>query len=41
MLLVVAASIGYRIAQLLGLESNDALEDFTTVHVTQQARALS
>ncbi len=38
MLFIVAGSIGCRIAQLLGLEIKDALDDFTTVHVTQQAK---
>jgi integrase len=38
MLLILAASTGCRIGELLGLEIKDLLDDFTTVRVIQQAK---
>jgi integrase len=38
MLFILAASSGCRIAELLGLEIKDLLDDFTTVRVIQQAK---
>jgi integrase len=38
MLLILAASTGCRIAELLGLEIADVLDDCTTVRVVQQAK---
>ena len=38
MLLILAASAGCRIGELLGLEIKDLLEDFTTVRIIQQAK---
>jgi integrase len=38
MLLILAASTGCRIGELLGLEIKDILDDFTTIRVVQQAK---
>src|SRR6266699_3051954 len=38
MLLILAASTGCRIGELLGLEIKDLLDDFTTVRIIQQAK---
>jgi integrase len=38
MLFILAASTGCRIAELLGLEVKDLLDDFTTIRVVQQAK---
>jgi integrase len=38
MLLMLAASTGCRIGELLGLEIKDLLDDFTTVRIVQQAK---
>ena len=38
MLFVLAASSGCRIAELLGLEIKDVLDDGSTLHIVQQAR---
>ena len=38
MLLIVAASTGCRIGEILGLEVKDLLDDFTTIRVAQQAK---
>jgi integrase len=38
MLVILAASTGCRIGELLGLEIKDLLDDFTTVRIIQQAR---
>lgn len=38
MLVILAASTGCRIGELLGLEIKDLLDDFTTIRVVQQAK---
>jgi integrase len=38
MLMILAASAGCRIGELLGLEIKDLLDDFTTVRIIQQAK---
>jgi integrase len=38
MLLILAASTGCRVGELLGLEIKDLLDDFTTIRVVQQAK---
>jgi len=38
MLMILAASWGCRIGELLGLEIKDLLDDFTTVRIIQQAK---
>src|ERR1700722_3384298 len=38
MLLILAASAGCRIGELLGLEIKDLLDDFTTISIIQQAK---
>src|SRR3981189_120235 len=38
MLLILAASAGCRIGELLGLEIKDLLDNFTTVRIIQQAK---
>ena len=38
MLLILAASTGCRIAELLGLEITDVLDDCTTIRIVQQAK---
>lgn len=38
MLLILAASTGCRIGEILGLEIGDLLDDFTTIRVVQQAK---